>query len=164
MFVSRFSPWVVFSSNFQLQTSGSISYSILTTYSINNLIAVDWDTVIFHEQSVAFQFSVELRWSIEPIIDKCKQYFYNFVHHTLSGEHSCINCLSSMRILLPRTSTRENNLTIFTLFLSWHCAMCKSVNCHTMSWTWGKPASPRVKLLYRIGSVWSDLVLVKTLT
>ena len=35
---------------------------------------------------------------------------------------------------LPRTSTREKKLTIFTFF-SWHCAMYKSVNCHTMSWS-----------------------------
>ena len=80
------------------------------------------------------------------------------------GKHSCIDCLLSMRILLPRTRTREQNLTIFTFFLSWHCAMCKSVNCHTMSWTWCKTASHRVNLLYRIERVWSDLVLVKALT
>ena len=40
-------------------------------------------------------------------------------------------------------------LTIFTLFLSWHCARCKSVNSHTMSWAWRKTASHRVKSLYQ---------------
>ena len=61
---------------------------------------------------------------------------------------------------------KTQNLTIFT-FLSWYCAMCKSVNCYTLSWAWRKTASHRLKLLYRIGSVWtvwSDLVLVKALT
>ena len=47
---------------------------------------------------------------------------------------------TSMHILLPRTNTREKNLTIFT-FLSWHCAMCTNVNCHTVSWAWRKTAS-----------------------
>jgi len=32
------------------------------------------------------------------------------------GGHSCIDCLLSMRILLPTTNTRENNLTSFIIF------------------------------------------------
>jgi len=32
------------------------------------------------------------------------------------GGHSCIDCLLSMRILLPRTNTREYNPTSFVIF------------------------------------------------
>ena len=42
------------------------------------------------------------------------------------GEHSCIDCLLSMRILLPRTSTREKNLTVFTFFVM---ALCYVQKC-----------------------------------
>ena len=40
-------------------------------------------------------------------------------------EHSCINCLLSMHILLPRTSKQEKNLTIFTLFVMALCYVHK---------------------------------------
>ena len=44
----------------------------------------------------------------------------------LWGEHSCIDCLLSMRMLLPKTSTREKKLTIFTFFVM---ALCYVQKC-----------------------------------
>jgi len=46
-----------------------------------------------------------------------KVFFYKLLGVMLpGGGHSCIDCLLSMRILLPRTNTRENNLTSFIIF------------------------------------------------
>ena len=42
------------------------------------------------------------------------------------GEHSCIDCLLSMRILLLRTRTREKHLTLFTFFFM---ALCYVQQC-----------------------------------
>jgi len=44
------------------------------------------------------------------------------------GGHSCIDCLLSMRILLSRTNTRENNLTAFIIF-------CRGNLLHAKLWT-----------------------------
>ena len=41
------------------------------------------------------------------------------------GEHSCIDCVLLMRILLPRTSTLENNLTIFTFMALCYVQKCE---------------------------------------
>ena len=48
------------------------------------------------------------------------------------GEHSCIDCLLSMHILLPRTSTQEKNLTIFTFFVMALCYVQKCVLSHNV--------------------------------
>jgi len=40
-----------------------------------------------------------------------------FLSNPVWAGHSCIDCLLSMRILLPRTNTQENNLTSFFIFI-----------------------------------------------
>ena len=69
------------------------------------------------------------------------------------GESTVLYRLSFVDALtVAQNQYTGKQLIIFT-FLSWRCAMCKSVNCHTMSWAWRKTASHRVKLLYRFCSL-----------
>ena len=64
-------------------------------------------------------------------------------------------------------TTGDTALFVCLLFSACnHCSFIKlsRVISHKLSLVLGKTASHRVKLLYWIGSVWSDLVLVKALT
>jgi len=56
------------------------------------------------------------------------------ISNPMSGGHSCIDCLLSMRILLPRTNTRENDLTSFIIFCRGNLLRAKLwivIHCHT---------------------------------
>jgi len=53
---------------------------------------------------------------VEVCYSHSMKYDESVIVNPVWGGHSCIDCLLSMRILLPRTNTRENNLTSFIIF------------------------------------------------
>ena len=84
----------------------------------------------------------------------------------MCGEHSCIDRLLPMSLLLRRTNSWENNVTLCTIF--WHSAACKSVNCYTMSREWCKNFNHTEWKFYhtgggygiwRGGSKWANIII-----
>ena len=50
------------------------------------------------------------------------------------GESTVVSIVSCRRTYCCPEPVHGKKIWQYSLFLSWHCAMCKSVNCHTMSW------------------------------
>ena len=122
-----------------------------------------WVWTNFHVQTV--HWMLFLCWF--ELIRTLKYCVWLWIHYRINpvwGESTAVSIVSCQCAYCCPEPVHGKKFDNIHFFLSWHCAMCKGVNCYTMSWAWRKTASHRVKLLYRIGSVWSDLVLVKALT